>query len=132
MIEQADREVCIFTGRADREYQDDFLDAACLFLAASGHHLQLACQCGHEIITCKIIEELAEAAKIGGSRLTVRDANHYSGMPYFMVADGSGYRLELPGQDTTFVDYGDIDRAVAFRHVYDRIAARSPIAVEVG
>ena len=119
------REVCVFTGIGDREYAEEFIEAARHFLAQPGKRLRMACQCGGDIMGCAIIKALINAPERQGE-IRVHDANIFCGAPYFMLAGKTGYRMEITALHETITDYHDPEAVQKLYAYYQQILAHSP------
>ena len=102
----AEQEISIFTGSNDMEYADEFIKAACSFSAIRGSCLKIACQCGQRMDQCEILKAILSAPGRQGE-IMVYDAHDFLGEPYFILADETAYRVEIPALAETILDYDD-------------------------
>lgn len=128
MFDVSSAEICVFTGRADRDYMKDMLGAAVRFLSQPGRTLRLACQCGRATICdCDIVRGLVGAVGRLG-RVIVYDSSRYHGMPYVMIADGRGYCHDQG--DRAEINYGNESESARWQTDFDRIAAKSQVVID--
>ena len=102
----AENELLIFTGKDDMNYADEFIMAASIFLRRPGRTLKIACQCGTFVSQCHILKSIVNDPARKGD-IMLYDAREFRYEPYFILADTAGYRIEIPEQAETIIDYGD-------------------------
>ena len=118
LFNSADNDISIFTGKYDTEYADDFIIAASNFSRQPGSTLRIACQCGEYMAQCHILKSILAAPERQGEIL-IYDAREFRDEPYFILADESAYRIEIPALAETILDYDnqdEIDRLYAQFH----------------
>ena len=106
LFNSAENEVSILTGKYDTEYADEFIIAASDFSSRQGTTLRIACQCGKSMLKCHIIKSIINNPERKGD-VFLYDAHEFKNEPYFILADESAYRLEIPEAAETIIDYDD-------------------------
>lgn len=126
LFNSAELEISIFTGKNDQNYDKEFIKTASLFLARPGSKLRIACQCGAGIDNCHILDAIISSpGRLG--EVILYDARNFSGKPYFILTDTSGYRIEIPELDETIQDYGDYTEITRLQNELDLIFSLTPM-----
>lgn len=126
LFNTAGDEISIFTGNIDREYADEFIEAACRFATTPRSRLRIACQCGKNIQQCDIIRTiLATEGRLG--EIMVYDATAFRGEPYFILADRTGYRIEIPALSEIIIDFDDKEETLRLYDQFQQILQSSPL-----
>ena len=126
LFKTADLEISIFTGIHDMEYAEEFIKAAHDFLIRPKTKLRIACQCGSDMAQCHILTEIASDPDRQGEIL-LYDAHMFSGKPYFILTDQSGYRIEIPELKETIQAYGDLTEIDRLQNELHCILSLSPM-----
>ncbi|MDH3394091.1 MAG: hypothetical protein OEL66_08785 [Desulfobulbaceae bacterium] len=124
LFSSADHEISIFTGKHDIEYADDFIIAACNFASRPENTLHIACQCGKDMAQCQILNAILMAPERRGM-VVLYNAHKFRGKPYFILADESAYRIEIPEFAETILDYDDQEETARLHTVFNQIISSS-------